>query len=90
MNLLSGAEFRDGSEKLLRIAGSGPARWPARAPDLRERVYASRDGQTPEDFLLALADRMRPARTKPRRRLILLEEPQASPGLSWTLGQQRG
>ncbi|MBL8863645.1 MAG: transposase family protein, partial [Planctomycetes bacterium] len=56
----------------------------------RIRPHTSLDGQTPEDFLLALAGRMRPARAKPHRQLNLFEEPQTSPGLSLPLDRQRG
>jgi putative transposase len=48
----------------------------------RIRPHTSLDGQTPEDFLLALAGRMRPARAKPHRQLNLFEESQTNPGLS--------
>jgi putative transposase len=46
------------------------------------RPHTSLGGKTPEDFLVDLAGRMRPAKSKPNRQLTLFEEPQLSPGLS--------
>jgi len=56
-----------------------PGRVRGRGPRLRD---TSLGGMTPEDFLVDLAGRMRPARSKPHRQLSLFEETQTSPGLS--------
>lgn len=54
------------------------------------RPHTSLAGMTPQDLLLDLTGRMRPARSKPHRQVNLFEEAQTRPGLSSLLDQQRG